>query len=198
MSFKEKPDFGTYHHSTASESVKIRKNIRGRFRKAFASIPFSRDDKIKILDVGCGLGFLSWVCAEYYPKAKVIGFDTFEHASLKDSNLQKAKRNAKVLGFSERIKFRKGDLFDSNFGRGKFDLIVANLVFHNFGKKRFGAYKRVVQWSTPNTYIVLGDVFFDYKKDLRNLSNLFGNVKKMPNLAIGTRYKMLALSEPKK
>lgn len=195
---KEKPDFGVYHHSTPSESVKIREKTRVLFMKAFDTLPFLWDDKIKALDMGCGLGFLSWVCAEYYSKAKVTGIDTFDHTSLKDSSLGKAKRNARVLGFPERITFRKGDIFHSDFSRGKFDLLVSNLVFHNFGKKRLEAYKRLVQWSTSKSYIVLGDIFFNYKMDFRNLSGLFGNVKKISGSNIGSAYKMLVLSEPKK
>src|SRR5512132_4002301 len=83
------------------------------------------------------------VCAEYYQNAKVTGFDTFEHGSLKDSSLAKAKNNAKILGFQERVRFQKGDLFSSDYSKGKFDLFVSNLVFHNLGRKRFDAYERL-------------------------------------------------------
>ena len=66
--------------------------------KAFETLPFSRCDEIKVLDAGCGVGLLSCVCAEYYPKAYVTGFNTVEHASLKDSSLEKAKRNDFGIG----------------------------------------------------------------------------------------------------
>jgi cyclopropane fatty-acyl-phospholipid synthase-like methyltransferase len=138
------------------------------------------------------------VCAEYYPKAKVIGVDTFEHASLKDSSLKKARKNARILEFSDRMTFQKGDVFSANFKRGKFDLLVSNLVFHNFGKKRIKAYERLAQWSSPKSHVIIGDIFFDYKTDSRSLSNLFGIVKKLPGSSIGSSYKILMLSEPKK
>ena len=146
-------DFGTYHHSTHPGSEKIREKVKILFTQVLGDMPFARDDKLKILDIGCGLGFLSCVCAEYYPKAKVTGIDTFEHASLKGSSLTKAKNNAKILEFSERIRFQKGDVFYSDYSKGKFSLFVSNLVFHNFGRKRFVAYQRLAQWMMPKSYI---------------------------------------------
>jgi cyclopropane fatty-acyl-phospholipid synthase-like methyltransferase len=166
--------------------------------RVFRNLPFARDDSLKILDVGCGLGFLSCVCAEYYPKARIIGFDTFKHASLKESSLTKTNNNAKILGFSERIKFQKGDVFSSDYSKGNFDLFVSNLVFHNLGRKRINAYERLADWMTPKSYLVLGELFFDYKTDFRRLTSLFGNVQKIHCLNIGRQYKMLVLSDPKK
>jgi SAM-dependent methyltransferase len=167
------------------------------FRKAFDDLPFSRDDKLRIVDVGCGLGFLSCMCAQFYPNASVTGFDTFEHASLKDSSLEKARRNAKILGFSDRIVFQKGDIFRSHFRKKKFDLLISNLVFHNLGKNRFEAYKRLDQWTTPKSYMVLGDLFFDYKAEVKNLSGIFGSIKQIPGSVMGSAYKLLVLSQPR-
>ena len=196
--WKKMADFGTYHHSTHRGSEKIREKVKVLFTEVFGDLPFARDDKLKILDVGCGLGFLSCVCAEYYPKAKVTGIDTFEHASLKGSSLTEAKNNAKILEFSERIRFQKGDIFSSDYSKGKFKLFVSNLVFHNFGRKRFDAYQKLAHWMTPKSYMVLGELFFDYKTDSRRLTSLFGNVEERPSSAIGGAYKMLVMSEPKK
>jgi ribosomal protein L11 methylase PrmA len=192
------PDFGTYHHSTPRASQKIREKVKILFMRVFRNLPFARDDRLKILDVGCGLGFLSCVCAEYYPKARIIGFDTFKHASLKESSLAKTNNNAKILGFSERIKFQKGDVFSSDYSKGNFDLFVSNLVLHNLGRKRNNAYKRFAHWMTPKSYLVLGELFFDYKTDFRRLTSLFGNVQKIHCFNIGGQYKMLVLSDPKK
>jgi len=194
----QQPDFGTYHHSTPRVSQKIRDKVKILFTRVFRNLPFARDDSLKILDVGCGLGFLSCVCAEYYLKARIIGFDTFMHASLKESSLAKTNNNAKILGFSERIKFQKGDVFSSDYSKGNFDLFVSNLVFHNLGRKRINAYERLADWMTPKSYLVLGELFFDYKTDFRRLTSLFGNVQKIHCLNIGRQYKMLVLSDPKK
>jgi cyclopropane fatty-acyl-phospholipid synthase-like methyltransferase len=194
----QQPDFGRYHHSTQRGSEKIREKIEVLFTEALGDLPFSRDDEPKILDIGCGLGFLSWICAKYYPNGMITGIDTFQHASLKNSSLAKARNNMKILGFSERIRFQKGDIFSSDYNKRKFDLFVSNLVFHNFGRKRFNAYERLAQWATPKSYIVLGDLFFDYKKDSKLLTSLFGSVQVRPGSIIDRAYKILVLSEPKK
>jgi hypothetical protein len=100
----------------------------------------------------------------------------------------------KILGFSERIRFQKGDIFRSDYSKRKFDLFVSNLVFHNFGRKRFNAYERLAQWAIPKSYIALGDLFFDYKKDSKLLTTLFGSVQVRPGPIIDRAYKVL--SEP--
>src|SRR5215471_15121759 len=142
----KEPDFGTYHHSTSVASKKVRIIVKAMFTDAFASLPLGRDDELRILDVGCGLGFLSCVSAEFYKNARITGIDTFKHASLKRSSLEGAKENARTLGFSDRIDFKKGDVFRFTLAE-KFDIIVSNLVFHNFGKKRFKAYFLVSSWT---------------------------------------------------
>lgn len=179
-----RPDFGKYHYSTQHGSERIREKIEVLFKETFGDLPFSRDDKLKILDIACGLGFLSCVCAKYYPNGMITGIDTFEHTSLKNSSLAKAKNNVKILGFSERIRFQKRDIFRSEYSKRKFNLYVSNLVFHNFGRKRFDAYERLAQWATPRSHIVLGDLFFDYKEDLKLLTNLFGSVQEKPGSMI--------------
>jgi 2-polyprenyl-3-methyl-5-hydroxy-6-metoxy-1,4-benzoquinol methylase len=87
----KEPDFGTYHHSTTSASKKTRAVVKTMFTHVFASLPFGRDDELRILDVGCGLGFLSCVSAEFYRNAQITGIDTFRHSSLKRSSLERAK-----------------------------------------------------------------------------------------------------------
>ena len=92
----KEPDFGTYHHSTSVASNKIH-TVKAMFTDAFASLPLGRDDELSILDVGCGLGFLSCVSVEFYENAQITGIDTFEHASLKRSSIDSAKENTRIL-----------------------------------------------------------------------------------------------------
>jgi cyclopropane fatty-acyl-phospholipid synthase-like methyltransferase len=145
----KEPDFGTYHHSASAASKKTREVLKTMFTEVFASLPLRRDDRLQILDIGCGLGFLSCISAEFYKNAQITGIDTFKHASLKRSSLERAKENASILGFSDRIDFKKGDVFRF-IPTKKFDMIVSNLVFHNFGKMRFKAYSRLSSWIHNN------------------------------------------------
>jgi ribosomal protein L11 methylase PrmA len=174
----KEPHFGTYHHSTSAASEKTREVVKTMFTDAFASLPPTRDDKLQILDVGCGLGFLSCVSAEFYKNAQITGIDTFKHASLKRSSLERAKENASILGSSDRVDFKKGDVF-TFISTNKFDIIVSNLVFHNFGKKRFKAYSRLSSWIHNKSFIVMGDLFFSRRTDIDQLVKAFGIVKEI-------------------
>jgi cyclopropane fatty-acyl-phospholipid synthase-like methyltransferase len=132
--------------------------------------------RLRILDVGCGLGFLSCVSAEFYTNAQITGIDTFKHASLKRSSLEKAKENARILGFLDRIDFKKGDVFKF-MPAEKFDIIVSNLVFHNIGKTRFKAYSRLSLWTQSGSFIVMGDLFFSRLTDITELTKAFSIVR---------------------
>jgi cyclopropane fatty-acyl-phospholipid synthase-like methyltransferase len=177
MSLKE-PDFGTYHHSTSEDSRMIRTMVKTMFAEAFTSLPFRKDDELKILDVGCGLGFLSCISAEFYKKAHITGIDTFEDNSLRDSSLEKATENARVLGFSERIEFEKGDVLTFT-PKESFDIFLSNLVFHNLGRRRFKAYSRLSSWARAGSFVLMGDLFFSPKADLTRLSEEFRILKEI-------------------
>ena len=146
--------------------------MKAVFTDAFASLPFGRDDDLRILDVGCGLGFLSCISAEFYSNARITGIDTFKHASLKRSSLEGAKENARTLGLLDRIDFKKGDVFTFTPAE-KFDIIVSNLLFYNFGKMRFKAYSILPSWTQAGSFVIMCDLFFSPKTDMVQLEKAF-------------------------
>lgn len=188
------PDFGTYHYTTRATSEKIRAFVKGMFTDAFASLPFNRDDELRILDVGCGLGFLSCVSAELYRNARITGIDIFEHESLKGSSLERAEENAKILGFSDRIDFNRGDVFAFTPAE-KFDVIVSNLVFHNFGRLRFKAYSRLASWAQAGSFVLMGELFFSRKTDVARLSKEFKILREIKPKSDFRHYALLVLSK---
>jgi cyclopropane fatty-acyl-phospholipid synthase-like methyltransferase len=196
---KKEPYFGTYHHSTSTSSRKIRIVVKAMFADAFASLPLERDEELMILDVGCGLGFLSCVSAEFFKNSRITGIDTFKHTSLKRSSQEKAKENARILGFSDRIDFKKGNVFGYTPAE-KFDIIVSNLVIHNFGKKRFEAYSRISSWAHAGSFFVIGDLFFSPESDIAELAKAFKMLKQIKPKSGFRQYGLLVMSKvsPKK
>jgi cyclopropane fatty-acyl-phospholipid synthase-like methyltransferase len=191
----KEPYFGTYHHSTSAASKKARAVVKAMFTYAFASLPFGRDDELRILDVGCGLGFLSCVSAEFYKNTRITGIDTFEHASLKGSSPKRAKENARILGFSDRIDFKRGDVFRFTPAE-KFDIIVSNLVFHNFGKMRFEAYSRLSSWVQAGSFVVMGELFFSPKTYIARIAKAFRIVREIKPPKSGfEHYALLVMSK---
>ena len=188
------PDFGTYHHSSMRESVSTRTKIRAIFAEAFEALPFDRNERLRILDMGCGLGFLSTVCAERYSRALITGVDTFAHSSLKGSSIARAKENSEILGFSDRITFEEGDILTADFRRKTFELFVSNLVFHNLGERRFEAYRRVASWMPPEAFCLLGDLFFEHKANLKFLSTIFNTIKEVKPARSLSEYSLFVLS----
>ena len=190
----KEPDFGTYHHSTPAASKKIRVIIKTMFTDALTSLPLRSDEVLGILDVGCGLGFLSCTSAEFYENAKIIGIDTFKHASLKNSSPERANENARTLGFSDRIIFKNEDVFKFTPAE-KFDVIISNLVFHNFEKRRFKAYSHLSSWTHDRSFVVIGDLFFSLKTDITYLSNIFRILKVIKPKNNFRQYALLVMSK---
>jgi len=67
-------DFGTYHHSTPEESKRISESLEKAFSKLLRPL-YSSGAILRILDAGCGLGFLTYVAAKCFPKASITGVD---------------------------------------------------------------------------------------------------------------------------
>ena len=75
----------------------------------------------RILEIGVGSGVIALSLAAKFPEAAVEAVDISEDA------LDLARQNAEKLGFSDRIRFHLGHLF--NPVEGEFDLVVANLPY---------------------------------------------------------------------
>jgi cyclopropane fatty-acyl-phospholipid synthase-like methyltransferase len=151
-------DFGTYHHSTPDQSNDIRQHAEKAFSKLLRSL-YPSGARLRILDAGCGLGFLTYVAAKCFPKACVTGVDLFRHGSISGISMDKAAKNMRSLGIDSRISFLKHDLTKPLESDAHYDLAVSNLVFHNMGKKRFQAYGTVFDALKPRGFFVIGDLF---------------------------------------
>ncbi len=172
-------DFGTYHHTTAAESKQIREWAEKAFCRLLRPLYPSRAP-LKILDAGCGLGFLIYVAAKRFPKAKITGIDLFRRGSMRELSIKQAIKNMKALGMDIRTCFLKHDLTKPIKADAQLDLAVSNLVFHNLGKKRFKAYGNVFDALKPKGYFVIADLFRQDKADMdyfREMSTLIDELR---------------------
>jgi cyclopropane fatty-acyl-phospholipid synthase-like methyltransferase len=151
-------DFGTYHHSTPEQSNDIRERAEKAFSKVLRAL-YPSGAPLRILDAGCGLGFLTYVAAKCFPKARVTGVDVFRHSSISGISLENAADNMRILGIDSRTLFLKHDLTEPLESDRRYDLAVSNLVFHNMGKSRFKAYETVFDLLKRRGHFVIGDLF---------------------------------------
>ena len=82
-------------------------------------------DNMKILDLGCGSGYLSFPIAENHPGCQVIGLDIVSNAI--DVN----RKIAEEKGLDD-LSFVSYDGIDFPFDDGHFDLIVSRYALHHF------------------------------------------------------------------
>jgi cyclopropane fatty-acyl-phospholipid synthase-like methyltransferase len=187
-------DFGTYHHTTPEESRAIREYAEKAFSRLLRPLYASRAD-LRILDAGCGLGFLMSVVANCFPKAAITGVDLFRHGSISSGiSIARAMNNMKSLGIESRTVFLEHDLTKPLKSDVEYDLAVSNLLFHNLGKKRFRGYGTIFDALKLGGYFVIGDLFPHDKADMdyfRAGSTLVGESNEMDAGARNYKIKVL-------
>ncbi|MCL4307294.1 MAG: class I SAM-dependent methyltransferase [Candidatus Thermoplasmatota archaeon] len=176
----DKPDYGTYHHSSREDSEKLREAVKSMFNQAFERLQIDRQKPVSILDVGCGNGFLLSIAGMFYPRSMLTGIDSFSGSSLHGSSIALARKNMNILGIGERTTIREVDLLENKLPQGKFDLIISNLVLHNLGGRRFQAYSIIGDLLRGNGHFLNGDLFLQtsafsdkFSRDMKKISNLF-------------------------
>ena len=97
-----------------------------RARRSTAGWPSGRTRGVHILDVGTGSGAIALALAKHVPKARVLGTD------LSPVALRLARKNARLLGLTRRVRFVRTDLLPHRGGKTpplQPDIIVANLPY---------------------------------------------------------------------
>lgn len=89
--------------------------------KLVNAIPFKRDEKLNILDLGCGTGHGMKLVAELFPNSIITGID------FSPKIISKAKE--KLLEFSKRVKLIEADFNEISFEN--YDVIISAIAIHN-------------------------------------------------------------------
>ena len=114
-------------------------------RQKFVSIV----NNSKILDLGCGKGYLLYEIKKYLPKCEVVGIDISRHA-IKNSHTE-IKKNLLRLNAKNKLPFKNN----------QFDLAISFGLFHNFSlnelDKSIKEFSRVSKKNYLMVYIWLQD-----------------------------------------
>ncbi len=125
------------------------------------SIPFNKNDSIKVMDLGCGTGTITKSLKDKFSNANVKCLD------LAENMLEMAKIK---LNDYDNINYVTGDFYHFNFTE-KYDVIVSSLALHHLvsDEDKIGFYSKIYEALTPggvffNADVVLGSN--DYLQEL--------------------------------
>jgi 16S rRNA G1207 methylase RsmC len=142
---------------------------------------------LRILDAGCGLGFLTYVAAKPFPKASITGVNLFRHASVSKLSIEMPTENMKALGLDSRTSFVKHDLAKPLRVKVRYHLALSNVVLHNMGRKRFDAYGTSFEVLKSGGYFVVADWFQHQKSDMEYLRQWAALVDEVEASELGFR-----------
>lgn len=104
----------------------------------------------RILDIGCGVGTHTFLLAEHFRNATIIGIDN--HAAYIDTLNEEAKKQ----GISDRVQGMKMSMFEMNFEEESFDLIWSEGSIYIMGfQKGLKEFKRFLK---PNGYLICSEI----------------------------------------
>lgn len=117
--------------------------------------------KGKVLDIGTGLGRVAIEVAKRFPKAQVIGVDTWtKFWGLWGMTKEGAEKNVIIEDVSNRCTFQEGNALNLPFRDGEFQLVVSSFVFHEIHvPDRTVILKEVIRVLATGGHFVICDLF---------------------------------------
>jgi SAM-dependent methyltransferase len=112
------PSAGTYD---AMASAVMRPLYDSVAREIVAARPEGR-----LLDVGCGPGWLERSLSQAAPNVQIVGVD------VDPGMIDHAEAHAVEWGVEDRVRFQVGDVGDLPFGEGEFDTVVSTMSMHHW------------------------------------------------------------------
>lgn len=125
-------------------------------------IPFSKNEPIKILDIGCGTGTFVKILKEVFPDSKVTGLDFSKNM------IEIAKE--KLDEYKNDINFLVGDFNKLNIYR-QFDLIVSSFALHHIPSdiEKLRLYKNIFAALNTNGVFLNADIVLGSNNYIRSL-----------------------------
>jgi SAM-dependent methyltransferase len=132
---------------------------RERARQQMLNAIAWRGDE-RVLDVGCGNGFLLVETAKRLSTGTAIGIDLWK-TEAGEQSAEVARRNAYLEGVAERVEIKDADARQMPFASQTFDVIVSSLMLHHAGGSadRHRVLSEMLRVLKPGGAIVLYDAF---------------------------------------
>ncbi len=106
--------------SHAALSYARRADVQRRIAETLAAMLPNRIEGKRVLDIGCGSGFLTAHCLRKFPTNEILGVD---------SSAEMICRAIEALGVHSGLSFEQSDIFDY-VSPSPFSLVVSSSVFH--------------------------------------------------------------------
>ncbi|MBI2263950.1 MAG: class I SAM-dependent methyltransferase [Armatimonadetes bacterium] len=123
--------------------------------------------KSKILDAGCGLGFIGRLLERYFPDGTIYGVD------IEKELIVRARKLNKELG--SRVKLEVQDVNHLRFPKNSFDLVICQSLLINLPNPK-DALKQMIQVTRPGGRVVVVEPFDEqihyypqFSKEINNL-----------------------------
>lgn len=113
----------------------------------------------RVLDVGCGRGFLLHSLAKQVPHGKATGIDIWNAEDQSGNHPTVTLRNAEAEGVTERVEILQADARQLPFEDGTFDIVASSLAIHNISHpaERQKAIAEIVRVLKPEGKVALLD-----------------------------------------
>ena len=114
--------------------------------KAINYIDFNKDDKLAILDVGCGVGAATLLLADYFKNSTIEAIDLFDHyLAILDKKLD-----------TNRVQTCQMDMNDLDYPNEEFDILISEASAYIMGfNKALKEWKRVIK---NNGYLIISEM----------------------------------------
>jgi|BioPla2DNA2_1021312.scaffolds.fasta_scaffold27589_3 tRNA (cmo5U34)-methyltransferase len=125
------------------------------------SIPFKKEELIKVIDLGCGTGTIASKIKETFPNSRISCLDIAENM-IKMAQIK--------LGENKKVVYHIGDFYSFDFDK-KYDVVISSLALHHLAededKKMF--YQKIYNALTDRGVFYNADVVLGSNNYLQEL-----------------------------